>query len=365
MYPQLGTTIGYSDTTFGKAGLEASLDGYLTGLKGNAASTIWLAEWIYAQPPPGLDVRLSLDLDLQKTVDRNLEGKIGAAVVLNSKTGEVLSISSQPSFDPNLLHDNWQQYTEDPAAPLLNRATQGQYPLGTITGVFLYSSTQPDAVDLPETFTYMLGDKPLGCAYVPDIPLDWDHLVAAGCPGAAARLGESYSSTSMRAMFEELGFYNTPDFELPQAAASPNEPVDDVISASIGQSNLKVSPLQVALAAAQLSNGGNRPAPRLALAVETPHQGWVVLPGSPAVSPILTLQKPEALRLPGLEGLPVWEAVGQAITDDGKKVTWYVSGTLSSWPGTPLAMSLILEEDNPSQAVQIGRDVMRAAINPD
>lgn len=365
LYPQLGTTIGYSDAIFGKAGLEASLDGYLTGVKGNAASTIWLAEWIYAQPPPGMDVRLSLDLDLQKTVDKNLEGKIGAAVVLNSTTGEVLAMSSQPSFDPNLLQENWEEYTEDPNASLLNRATQGQYPLGTITGTFLYSSMSPKTEDLPETFTYMLDDRALPCADAPEIPLNWDHVIAAGCPGAAAALGEMFTGTSMRDLFQELGFYTTPEFELPQAVPPPNDPVEDVVMTSIAQSNLKVSPLQVALAVAQISNSGARPSPRLALAVDTSHQGWVVLPGSPTVSSNLDLKAPENLRLPGLEGLPVWEAAGRAITDDGQTVTWYVSATLGSWPGTPLAMSLIIEEDNPSLAIQMGRDVMRSAINPD
>lgn len=365
LYPQLGTTIGYSDAIFGKAGLEASLDGYLTGVKGNAASTIWLAEWIYSQPPPGMDVRLSLDLDLQTVVDQKLQGKIGAAVVLNSKTGEVLSMSSQPSFDPNLLHENWQKFSDNPDAPLLNRATQGQYPLGSITGPFLLSSTTPRAADLPETFTYMLGDSAITCAVVPEIPLDWDHIIAAGCPGALTSLGEQLTGPDMRELFQGLGFYSTPTFELPQAPASPDEPVDDVTMTSIGQSNIKVSPLQVALAVAQITNSGVRPAPRLALAVDTSHQGWVVLPGSPSVNSAIDLKPPENLRLPGLEGLPVWEAVGQAKTDDGKTVTWYVSATLGSWPGTPLAMSLIIEEDNPSQAVQIGREVMRAAINPD
>jgi len=56
--------------------------------------------------------------------------------------------------------------------------------------------------------------------------------------------------------------------------------------------------------------------------------------------------------------------VGRAETDDKKIITWYVSATLGSWPGTPLAMSLVLEEDNPDLAVQIGRNVMHAAIDP-
>lgn len=365
LHPDLGTTVGYSDAIFGKAGLEATLDGYLTGLKGNAASTIWLAEWIYAQPPPGMDVRLSLDLDLQTTADQALSGRIGAAVVLNSKTGEVLAMSSQPSFDPNLLHENWEEYRTNPDAPLLNRATQGQYPLGSMVGPFLYSRSFPPAVEVADRYSYVLNEKTLTCAEVPEIPRNWDHVIAAGCPGALVNLGEQISGADFRDLYQELGFYTTPEFELTTAPAAPDEPVEDVILASLGQSDLRVSPLQVALAAAQMSNSGVRPSPRLALAVDTSHQGWVVLPASTTTTSTLKLSSPEKLRLPGLEGLPVWEAIGQAETIDGQTVTWYISATLVSWPGTPLAMSLIIEEDNPSLAIKIGRDMMRDAINPD
>ncbi|MHB0924579.1 MAG: FtsW/RodA/SpoVE family cell cycle protein [Bellilinea sp.] len=364
IYPQLGTTIGYSDSVYGKAGLEATLDGYLSGLQGNASSTIWLAEWIYAQPPTGLDVRLSLDLGLQAAVDESLVGQLGAAVVLNAQTGEVLAMSSMPSFDPNQLADYWEQWRTDPAAPFLNRVTQGQYPLGSMVGPFLYSLAIPNNATLPDHLSYVLLGKTLDCAKTPAVPVTWDHAIAAGCPGALVSLGEQYSNSEMNRLFQEFGFYTTPDFELLPAAATLNRPLSDPVLASLGQSDIKVSPLQVASAIAQLSNSGVRPSPRLALAVDTPHQGWVVLPGASTTSTALSMTVPDDLRLPGLEGLPVWEAVGRAETDDKKIITWYVSATLESWPGAPLAMSLVLEEDNPDLAVQIGRNVMHAAIDP-
>lgn len=364
LYPQLGTTIGYSDPFYGKGGLEASLDGYLTGLQGNAASTIWLAEWIYAQPPPGMDVRLALDLDLQTKADENLAGRVAAAVVINSSSGEVLTMSSQPSFDPNNLAENWEQWSTDPQAPLLNRVTQGQYPLGSIIGPFLYSYSSPVTSDLPTRLTYTVDYKTLNCAKAPADPINWGHVIAAGCPGASTGLGEQFTSSELRDLFQELGFYTTPEFELVPATASLNRPITDPILASLGQSDIKVSPLQIALAVAQVNNSGDRPSPRLALAVDTPHQGWVVLPGAPSTSTDLALAVPDDLRLPGHQGLPTWEAVGQATTDDGQTITWYISATLESWPGTPLAMALVLEEDNPDLAIQIGRDMMRTAISP-
>lgn len=365
LVPDLGTTIGYSNSIYGKAGLEASLDGYLTGIQGNATSTIWLAELIYAQPPAGMDVRLSIDLDLQSTADQNFSGHIGAAVVMNSKTGEILTISSQPSFDPNLLETNWETYLTDPQASLLNRVTQGQYPLGSIIGPFLYSSSSSLPLEIPDNLTYMVNHRTLNCARAPVAPLSWESVIAAGCPGAIVSLGEQLSSAEMNHIYQEFGFFSTPEFELPPAAASVNRPVSDPILASLGQSEVKSSPLQLVMAVAQIANNGYRPSPRLALAVETPHQGWVVLPGALTTTSNLSTRNLDDMRLIGYSGLPAWEAAGQALTDDGKIITWYIGATLKSWPATPMALALVLEEDNPDLAIRIGRNIMRAAVGPD
>ncbi len=364
LYPALGTTIGYSDPVFGKGGLEASLDGYLSGLQGNSSSTIWLAEWIYGQPPPGLDVRISIDLDLQTSVDAVLVDHIGAAVILNMQTGEVIAIASQPSFDPNLMDEKWEQWRTDPDAPLLNRVTQGAYPPGSILGPFLYARVKPTLDADPGQLNYSLDGKILTCARAPAIPLTWETVVSAGCPGALVELGERLSNSQMRELFQDYGFFSAPEFDLPTIAPSLDQPVTDIVLASIGQSGLKVTPLQMALAAAQLSNSGVRPAPRLATAVRTPHQGWIVLPTGTTTIVDATYSRPEGLKTDYTSGLPVWDAIGQAQTDDGQSLTWYISATIESWPGSPLVLALVLEEDNPNLATQIGRDLMSTAINP-
>ena len=81
-YAALGPLVGYTDPVYGQAGLEASLDPYLRGLKGYPALTLWWEHLLYGQPPPGLDVRLSLDLDLQTRADELLAGHKGALVLL-------------------------------------------------------------------------------------------------------------------------------------------------------------------------------------------------------------------------------------------------------------------------------------------
>jgi cell division protein FtsI/penicillin-binding protein 2 len=364
LYPALGTTVGYSDPLFGKGGLEASLDGYLTGLQGSASSTIWLAEWMYGQPPPGLDVRLSIDLKLQSVLDQNLDGHTGGGVILNMKTGEILALASSPGFDPNLMSEKMDEWRNDPSAPLLNRVTQGTYPPGTILGPFLFADVQPVLTEVPDRLTYSLGDKTLTCARPPAQPLDWQTIIGAGCPGGLVELGSRLSNTQLQQLLEEFGFFTEPDFELPTAAPSENIPISDSVLTSLGQSGIKITPLQLALAVAQLSNQGNRPSPRLASAVKTPLQGWVVLPATNGASVSGRYASPYGIKTADTGELPVWDAVGAAQTEDGKPVTWYISGTVDSWQGSPLALVLAMEENAPELAVRIGRQTMSSAINP-
>jgi cell division protein FtsW (lipid II flippase) len=131
-YADLSNVVGYNDPAYGQSGLEASLDDTLRGLKGNPGLSIWWNHLLYGQPPPGLNVRLSLDLDLQQEVDALMEGHRGALVALNAVTGEILAMSSHPSFDANDLDGEWKILISESGAPLLNRAIQGRYPLGAL-----------------------------------------------------------------------------------------------------------------------------------------------------------------------------------------------------------------------------------------
>jgi cell division protein FtsI/penicillin-binding protein 2 len=131
-YPALSNIVGYTDPTYGQSGLEASLDAFLRGLQGNSLFDLWWNHLAFGQSPEGLDVRLSLDLELQQKADELLEGRRAALVLLNAENGEILAISSHPTFDANLLAEDWQDLVVDPDAPLLNRAILGRYAIGGI-----------------------------------------------------------------------------------------------------------------------------------------------------------------------------------------------------------------------------------------
>ena len=105
------------------------------------------------------------------------------------------------------------------------------------------------------------------------------------------------------------------------------------------------------------------PAPRIATAVNTPEQGWVVL--SAEGMPIEVMQA-EAANEAALsfidEGKSYWSHVGQASADD-EIITWLLAGTLPDWKGTPLVLVVALEENNTFLANYIGDNILDAALN--
>ncbi len=123
-------------------GVELMLEKKLRGTKGLEeyevdATERHLDKWTLRHPVSGNDVTLSLDLDLQRFVHEQMEGKTGAVVVLDPDTGQVLALVSEPSYDNNvfttrLSEQQWFSLNEHPRHPLQNRVIQNEYPPGSI-----------------------------------------------------------------------------------------------------------------------------------------------------------------------------------------------------------------------------------------
>lgn len=313
LYPDLAPVIGYTHPVYGQAGLEASLDGYLRGLEGNPSRLIWTHHLLYGTPPPGLDIRLSIDLNLQKTADNLLNARRGAIILLNAQSGEILVMASHPAYDPNRLDEIGGALQNDPAAPLLDRVAQGAYPPGSF--------------------------------------LD---------PLLAARFGEDSppDENALREYNTLLGIHTAPNLRLP--VGTPPK---------FGE-RLHVSPLQMALAYSILSNDGIRPAPRLALAVNTPLQGWVILPPNDRPQKVLekerARQTAESLRVPGQA---FWQFATPS-SEKGKTFFWFAAGTLPGWQSAPLTLVILLEQDTsnllPDERLTqfMGETILRQALNP-
>ena len=305
LYPSLAPITGYTQPIYGQAGLEATLDNYLRGLQGNPSSLILWNQVVYGTPPAGLDVRLSIDLNLQAKADQLLQENSGAIILINAETGEILVIASHPTYDPNKLDVEGDALSQDESSPLLNRATQGLYPLGSALRPLIqaqFGAMQPSNADL-------------------------------------------------QAFYEKLGLLQSPAINMPVSTDNKNTSIQ----------NLKVSPLQMSTAAAALSYKGIVPSPRIATAINTPEQGWVVLPAlSQPVEVIQESAANEAALSFIEEGKPYWSHIGQASVDE-TNVTWLLAGTLPDWRGTPLVLIVALEDLNSSLAKSIGENLLNAA----
>jgi len=363
VYPLLGNVTGYSNLLYGRAGLEASLNDYLRGLDGTPSSSIMTHQLLYNQPPAGLAVRLSLDLDYQQRLDNLLGDRVGAAVVLNARTGEILALASHPSYDPNQLEELWPQLVQDPDSPLLNRSSQGMYPLGGAIGPFILARVlaTTDLPALPAQLSYQAGDQVLTCSGPVSDPPTWSSALVNSCPAALVAASRSISSSQFQDLHRQLGFYSAPEIEMPAAPPSAAQTPASAALAAVGQTELRVSPLQLALAAATISNQGVRPPARLVLAVQTPTEGWVVRPGGQSTSVFTQEGVAETALLLANPDIPIWETVATARTEQGT-ITWYLAGTLPNWLGSPLSLALVLEEDNPEAAREIGLNVFRTAL---
>lgn len=133
LYPALGQLAGYTHPIFGQAGLESTLRDYLRGLQAHPSSLIRWDRLVFDTPPPGLDIRLSLDLGLQARADELPANFKGAAVLIDARSGETLVMASRPTYNPNALDFIGAGLFTDVNAPLLNRAAQGLYSTGAAT----------------------------------------------------------------------------------------------------------------------------------------------------------------------------------------------------------------------------------------
>lgn len=357
VYPDLSPIVGYTNPAYGQSGLEASLDPSLRGLRGYPTWQLWWNHLLYGQPPPGLDIRTSLDLILQQTADKLLSTHKGAVVLLNSRTGEILAMASHPTFNSNTLDTTWDSLVNDPESPLINRATQALYPPGPALGPLLLAqsldqgSQQDKTALLDDSFNQDRTD----CA----LPPQGNSLKAAignGCVAASHHLTERLGAESVRKLLELAGLDQTPLAYLPAAVAQNLDP-----SSQLDWDELSLSPLQMALAISTLSNNGMRPAPHLLLAENQPESGWNILP--PLSEPVQVLTEAAAQATAtalSITDTQFWGSTAATASDE-QSFSWFLGGTLPSWQGTPMVVVVLLEENIPQLARQTGIDMLQAA----
>lgn len=254
------------------------------------------------RPVPGKDVTLSIDLELQKLGERLMEGKKGSIVAIEPKTGEVLCMVSAPTYDPRLMEGKQRgkmmaRMGRDPLKPMINRAVLGTYPPGSTFKTsqaltFLQEGIITASTAYPCSHGFRFGRLKVGC-HGHAAPLPLQPAIATSCNGYFCwglyyMFGnrKKYPSvqdamTRWKDYMVSMGFGYKLGIDLPSEARGmiPNAQYYDkayrgswsgltVVSISIGQGEVLLTPLQIANLGATIANRGYYITPHVVKHVE-------------------------------------------------------------------------------------------------
>ena len=278
--------LGYSTVNLGSSGIEGSSADWLLGIK-NATPT-QAVQQLFALPRQGDDVVLTLDSRLQSIAYNALKGKMGAVVAIDPRTGEVLALVSEPSFDPTNLEQNWKDIiSRTQERPLENHAFS-LFPPGSTMKVVtsaalfrsglnttnLYNSTG-SAVINGQTITEQYGEA-FGW-------INYNMALARSCNSYFATYGVQAGEKKFLEAAKGFGFgqkipfeLNIPTSQITNLAKMPTTLTTNLLAASaFGQGEVLVTPFHMALIAAGIANHGVIMTPHLVERVLDPTQAVI------------------------------------------------------------------------------------------
>jgi hypothetical protein len=200
----------------------------------------------------------------------------------------------------------------------------------------------------------------LDCALSPGPKPDWSQALIAGCPGTVFNLLDRLPINQLEEIYRSAGFFDQPDLALPQAISSPLHELD-LKQTVTGNTETTVTPLQMVIAASTLSANGIRPSPRIAIAVNTPSQGWIILPSGQKSQVFITEGVSNAVKMLNDGESPFWQTTASIPSLEGQ-THWFVGGTLPDWQGTPFALAVVLEGNTAETTTQIGKELLNSVM---
>ena len=282
-YPTRGLfahAIGYSFIQNGRRGLEQSRNDALAGQE-NEFESIFAG--LEGRDREGRDVVTNLDVAGTEAAVNGLAGRKGGVVAIEPQTGKVRVMVSIPEYDPNLIPSDFRSINGDADQPLLNRTTQELYPPGstfkvvTATAALDTGKVSPDSIidgSSPKEISGVPLSNSGGQSFGP-IPLT--DALTNSVNTVFAQVGEEVGRGTLVEYMRRYGFYEDPELDYPDNQMIPSGIINgegnyvdegfDAGRVAIGQGGLegeiRASPMQMALVAAAIANGGRLMKPRM------------------------------------------------------------------------------------------------------
>jgi penicillin-binding protein A len=282
-YPQdklFSHAVGYSFVRQGRAGLERFYDDDLSGRKSDLGSLI---DRLTDSAKDGDNLVTSLDPAAQRVALQQLGDRKGAVVALDPRNGAIKVMASVPGYDPNVVKNQaaFQALNRDNDAPLLNRNTQAGYPPGSTFKVVTAIAGIDSGKYTPDSRISGRNGK-----VISGVPLNNDggesfgeitltQALTDSVNTVFGEMGEKLGKATMKKYMDRLGFGKPVEVDLPrdERAASGERRNGRIIPATngfvdvgrmaIGQDKLTVTPLQMAMVAASVANGGKLMKPHI------------------------------------------------------------------------------------------------------
>ncbi len=273
---------------------------------------------LIGEKSPGDNVVTTLDADLQQVAYDALGNNRGAAVVMEAATGKILAMISKPSFDPNTVHQEWEELIadEDSKAPLLNRATQGLYPPGSTFKVLTaleYMREDPlfSKYEYHCTGSMEFDKMTIRChnqKHHGDV--DLTESLAKSCNTSFANIGKDLDITAFRSLCEDFLFNSRLPVNMASSVSSftlekGKSGVREEMQTAIGQGNTLITPLHNAMIAATIANGGVMMKPYVVDRIENAQGGKVKQYSSQKLGRLMTFEEVKYIS----------EMMRQAVTD--------------------------------------------------
>ncbi|MEE9545561.1 MAG: penicillin-binding protein 2 [Rhodospirillales bacterium] len=280
----------------GKSGIEKAYDMDLRGTGGSSQMEVnafgrVVRELNRREGQPGVEVALTIDMELQKLASRRLSGQSAAAVIIDVHHGDVLAMASAPSFEPNVFNkglstEAWKKLSSNTKAPLINKTISGLFPPGSTFKMVVALAALEKGVITPESQFFCPGFLELGNAKFHCWKRDGHGTVALG-KGIAQSCDVYFYEIIRRTgvdrvadMARRFGFGQILGLDLPGegrglvptrewklATTGLSWQQGETLLTGIGQGYLLATPLQMAVMTARLVNGGFAVTPYLARGV--------------------------------------------------------------------------------------------------